>query len=368
MKLVQYLFKRFIPLFVGALLFFALVLVLVDLLMNLWNYISNQVPMSTVMRILVLYIPKTIWYATPLAILFAVAYTLSDFYASNELIAVFASGVPLVKFTAPLLIFSFLMSFALFFFDDRLVVPTYGEKTKLQETALKKEKSLDNDKIVVIGEGGRVIYKADFFDNGAQKLHVLYLVIRNEDRSLNCVIYADTARWVASRNEDGELSDDEGKWSLSGAVQYSLIDGQLVQQNLDRNLTTLLTEPPQTFRNNTISVEAVNAAEAKEYIEHLQRTGLPSGEARSLYYKKFSFPFVLFIVVFLSVGLSGKTRKNVLLTSLASCISAAVLFYVIQMITMLLAKFEYISPFWGAWFPVVLFVGIAIALLRYART
>lgn len=367
MKLVQYLFKRFLPLFIGALLFFALVLVLVDLLMNLWNYISNQVPMTTVFRILLLYIPKTIWYATPLAILFAVAYTLSDFYASNELIAVFASGVPLVKFTAPLLIFSFLMSFALFFFDDKLVVPTYGEKTKLQDTALKKEQSLDNDKIVVISEGGRIVYKADFFDNGAQRLHVLYIVARNEDKTLNAVVYADTARWVGE-TVDGAESDVTGRWNLASSVQYKLVDGELQEGKVDPAILELLTEPPQTFRNNTISVEAVNARQAREYIEHLQRTGLPSGEARSLYYKKFSFPFVLFIVVFLSVGLSGKTRKNVLLTSLASCISAAVLFYVIQMITMLLAKFEYISPFWGAWFPVVLFVGIAAALLRYART
>ena len=57
-----------------------------------------------------------------------------------------------------------------------------------------------------------------------------------------------------------------------------------------------------------------------------------------------------------------------MLMSLASCISAAVLFYVTQMITMLLAKFEYISPFSGAWLPVFMFVVIAAVVLRYART
>ena len=44
MKLVKYLFKRFIPIFFGALGFFSLVLVLVDLLMNLWKYIQNEAP------------------------------------------------------------------------------------------------------------------------------------------------------------------------------------------------------------------------------------------------------------------------------------------------------------------------------------
>ena len=38
----------------------------------------------------------------------------------------------------------------------------------------------------------------------------------------------------------------------------------------------------------------------------------------------------VFIVVFLAIGLSGKTRKNVLLVSLAMSITAVVLFYVFQ--------------------------------------
>lgn len=360
MTLIYYLFKKFIPLFLGALAFFSLVLALVDLLMNLWSYISNQVAGLTVAKISLLYLPKTVWYATPLAILFAVSYSLSDFYANNELVAVFASGVPLIRFTMPLLVFSFAMSIGLFFFEDKLVVPTYAQKTELQQTVLNKEKSMNNDKIVVLGEGGNLIYKADFYDDEARRLFALYLVVRNDDKSLKAVVRADSALW----------KDDH--WVLSGATQYTVqqpgTSEKLVIQAPTKDVTALLTEPPETFRNNTISVETVSAEEAREYIDHLQRTGLPSGEARSEYYKKFAFPFILFIVVFLSIGLSGKTRKNVLLVSLASCISAAVLFYVSQMITMLLAKFEYISPFMGAWFPVFLFVVISLVLLRFART
>lgn len=356
MTLIRYLFKRFIPLFLGALAFFALVLVLVDLLMNLWNYISNQVPGAMVGRILLMYVPKCVWYATPLAILFAVSYTLSDFYANNELVAVFASGVPLINFTAPLLIFSFILSIGLFLFDDRLVVPTYAQKTELQQKVLNKEKSLNNDKIVVISDEGNIVYKADYYDDNSKRLYTLYVIIRNEDKTLAAVIRADSAVF------------QNDHWNLSGGTQYTFSDGVMTVRSPDRTLVERLTEEPTTFQNNTISVEAVNAREAKQYIDHLQKAGLPFAEELSLYYKKFAFPFVLFIVVFLSIGLSGKTRKNVLLVSLAACISAAVLFYVSQMVTMLLAKFQYITPFMGAWFPVFLFVAISVVLLRYART
>ena len=142
----------------------------------------------------------------------------------------------------------------------------------------------------------------------------------------------------------------------------------VVSRSISPEYAARLVEPPETFRNNTISVEEVSTKEAKVYIEHLEKAGLPSAEAKSLYYKKFAFPCVVFIVVFLAVGLSGKTRKNVLLISLALSITAVVLFYVMQMITMLMAKFEAIPPLFGAWFPVIFFIFLSAVLLRFAKT
>ena len=356
MTLVKYLLKKFVPLFIGSLLFFAFVLMLVDLFMNLWNFISNSVPPETVFHIMLLYFPKCMWYAAPLGILFAVSYTLSDFYANNELVAVFASGVPLIKFTAPLLVFSIIMSFAMFYFEDKVVVNTYAKKVEMQEIALNNEKNLNNDKIVVMSEKGNIVYKADFYDNASMRLYTLYIVIRNEDKTLNSIIRADSALW------------HEDHWKLSGALKYTLKDNTLISSPVDNETLNLLTELPETFRNNTISVETVNTKEAKEYIAHLKRVGLPYAEPLSVYYKKFAFPFILFIVVFLSIGLSGKTRKNVMLISLACCISSAVLYYVFQMVTMLMARFGILTPFLGAWLPVFLFTGLSIILLKYART
>ena len=248
------------------------------------------------------------------------------------------------------------MSLALFFFDDKVVVPTYAKKTAEQEEVLQKDKSLNNDKIVILSENGNICYKAEFYDDTAKRLTSLYIIIRNEDKTLNAVIRADSASW------------QEDKWILSSAIQYTQKDGTITVGSVTSENRERLTEPPETFQNNVISVETVDSATAKVYIEHLQKAGLPYAEPQSLYYKKFSFPFILFIVVFLSIGLSGKTRKNVMLMSLASCISAAVLFYVTQMVTMLLAKFGAISPFMGAWFPVFMFVVIAAVVLKYART
>ncbi len=355
MKFVQYLLRRFIPVFLGATGFFSLILILVDLLMNLWGFISQQVPPEKILYVMLLYIPKTLSFSLPLSILFAVSYVLSDFYAKNELTAVFASGVSLLRFTMPLLILSLILSFGLFLFEDKVVVPTFAQKTSLQNELLNKNETKDNDRLVVIAEGGSIVYKADYYDDDKVYLRNLFVIFR-ESSELKTILRSSRAEW------NGEY------WVMNKGFQYDYIDGQLEMKFPSLELMKTLTEPPETFRNNTISVETVDVKEAKAYIKRLKRAGLPISEPLSEYYKKFSFPFVVFIVVFLSIGLSGKTRKNVLLISLVLCIGAAVLFYVTQMVTMLLAKFGYISPFVGAWFPVILFIFLSGVLLKYART
>ena len=134
------------------------------------------------------------------------------------------------------------------------------------------------------------------------------------------------------------------------------------------NFTSLLTESYEIFRKTTVDVSSVNAADAKIYINHLKKAGLPYNEPLSVYYKKFAFPFILFIAAFLAVGLTGKTRKNVLLISLSLSITAVVLFYVFQMVTMVLAKTGVMNPFMGAWLPDIVFLFIAGFLLKYSRT
>ena len=106
MTLVRYLCARFLRVFAVALLFFTMVLVLVDLFMNLWRFIAQNVPASQIFTIMGLYIPKAVSFGLPLAVLFSVSYTLSELYAKNELTVIFASGIPLINFTFPLLVLS----------------------------------------------------------------------------------------------------------------------------------------------------------------------------------------------------------------------------------------------------------------------
>lgn len=353
MILTLYLLKKFFPVFLGALIFFAFTLNLIDLLINLWQYILEAVPLKEVLHIAWLYVPKTLSFSIPLAVLFSAAYTISSLHAANELVVIFCAGVSLFRFTLSLLTVSFLLSIAFFFFENSLVVSSYAQKKEAQRLALNEPLSYDNDKVVVLADSGLAVYRADYYDDTQKKLYGLYIFLRNTDKTLNKIIFCRQAAW------DGET------WIFENPITYQSKNDRLEYSN-DTDFVSH--EEPDIFKNIALSVEEVDTKQAFEYIQKLKKTGLPFAEELSLYYKKFSFPFIIFISVFLSIGLSGKSRKNILVMSLVSCVGAAVLFYVLQMVTMLFAKFGYISAFAGAWFPVFFFIVISVILLQLART
>jgi lipopolysaccharide export system permease protein len=127
-------------------------------------------------------------------------------------------------------------------------------------------------------------------------------------------------------------------------------------------------EPPDAFRRSAVKPDELSALELRLFVEDLRNAGMPYSEAEASFYHRFSFSTVSFIVMILSLSMGGRFKKNILLMSLLASLSVAVVFYVIEMITMMMAKLGYIPAPLGAWFPVGIFIAIGLMLLGGAKT
>lgn len=357
MRLLQrYLLKLFIPTFVVAMLFFVLLLQLGDLFANIVAYLQNGAQFKDIVKVMWLYIPKCIAYSVPLAILFAGSYTMGNLYAQNELTSIFSAGISLGRFTLPLLVLGFFFSVGMIFFEDNVVIKYFYEKTQLSKKLLQEEESLDTQDLVILSELGKIVYTADYFNAENQTLANAYIIVRDEDGNLSLVIKSSHMVW----NED--------RWTTDSAEVYRFDEKNSVSclNNIPDNI--ILSEPPANFQKNLSSVDEMRISEAKEFIAALKKNGLPYYEALSKYHRRFSFPFTIFIVLFFSISLGGKFKKNILLMSILFSLGIATLFYVTEMVTMLSAKWEYISPLAGAWTPIFIFSILSIFLLKNSRT
>ncbi len=352
-----YLLRIFLPALGASLGLFALILELVDLFGNLWRYLAQEAPLLAVLKVMALYLPTAVSNGLPIALLFAASYSLASLYAGNELTVIFGSGVSLARFTAPLFAAALALCALSFFFDDGVVLRTVKSKNELSRQLLNQKSSLSNPDVTVIARDGAIVYRVQFYDDASMSLSGVTVIERDDKGEPAARTEAATARWDGSRWVFGRVRRFEraldGSWN-------DLSYGSWTSERLD--------ERPDAFRSQNRDLNELSASELGVYVSFLRRAGLPFAAAQAERNKRYSFAFTPLVVVLLAGAAGGRFRKNVLLASLLTSLIAATLYYVAQMITMLLAKTGAIDPRLGAWAPLVVFIAAGVLLFRTART
>jgi len=355
MILDKYLMRHFLPIFFVSISMFVFLLLLIDLFSNLIRYLNNEVPIATILKISFFYIPKSISYAMPMSLLFAAAYTLGDLYSRNELTSVFATGIPLWRFCMSFVVVGLAASIFSFYLDDRIVIPTLKQKNELSRRALKQYVTESNSDIAIISKNGTVNYYADYFDSEKNILNGVSVIEKDEKGSFVSLVRSPSAEWV------------DGYWHFRNAVIYRY-DAEGVVRIYPFTSNDAYNENPDMFRRNAVNVEELTAKNAGLLVRDLRMAGLPYRHTQANYYHRYSFAATSLIVMILSISMGGRFRKNILLMSLFSSLSVAVVYYIAEMLSMTMAGLNIIHPFVGAWFPVFIFIVIGVLLLRSAKT
>ena len=356
--LAKMIFKDLIPVFFVALVFFVMVLQLLDIFNNLWKFLNNDVPLATVFRISLLYVPKCVSYVLPVSILFSVTYTLGNYYANNELIAILNSGISLFRLSLPVLLLGLFVSLGSFLFDQYLVIETFRLKNEMTSELTGSRVNYNNSQVTIMTERGNRIYHAVFYNDTSRELSRPMVLERNGSGMLVRRIEADRAVW-----------EGEG-WKFLNARIYEDFDGEKGPKlsQLKDYTDPVLSEPPETFRRDLRNVEEMTLRDAREWIQSQIRAGLPYKESLTDYYRRFSFAMTSFIVTLISCALGSRFKKNILLMSLLTSLGLSVAYYIMQMITALMATYGTVTPLMGAWLGFILFFLGGIILFRHAPT
>jgi lipopolysaccharide export system permease protein len=352
------LLRSFLILLAIALLFFVLLVELFDLFANLWRYLAQGTGMLEILKIAWLYLPKCLSYALAPALLFACSYALGLLYKNNELIAILGSGISLYRLLAPLLALGILLSLASFWFEEGVVIDSLRLKNQLYRASVKLELPLSRTNVTVTSADGRIVYQADYYDDKKQSLTGVMILRRDEHGRFSARMDSEKASWNGTH------------WVLQNARSFTWDPAEkLLRESRASQLEDAdLSEPPATFRKSTRRVEEMGASQARSFVTQLRRAGLPFREALTEYYRKYFVALNPLIVILLASGVGGRFRKNVLLLSLLVALVLSVVYYVGQMITLILAKNALISPLAGAAFSFLVFLVGGILILRTART
>lgn len=356
--LYKMILLAFIPIFILALFFFVLILELVDLFANLWRYLNYDVPLNQILKVMILYLPTCISFSVPIALLFAVSFSLGNFYANNELISIFGSGVSLFRFVLPVLFFSILISGLWFLFQENIVIETLERKNELSNNLLKQKSSLSNTNVTVLSPDNTIIYHAEYYNDENKTLANITVVERDENMAFQRRIEADRGEW------DGD------RWVFNNCRVFAWNgDNTFITETYESEVNDeTFVQKPALFRKTVRNIDEMERSEAKEWIESLRKAGLPFRGALTEYYQRFSFALTPFVVAMISSAIGGRLKKNILLMSLLLSLGISVIYYVLQMVLVLFAKLGYIPPIAGAWGTFLIFLFTGFWLFKNART
>ena len=333
---------------------FSLAVELVDVL---HRYFVRRVPLSVIWRIILLYYPKCLVLSLPAALLFSVTYTMGDFYAHNELIAVFCSGISLRQLTIPLIVIGLLLSVLVFFFEDLVVVRTLRTKNQLYREAVGVSISLSDTNLLVTSVGGQVVFHAATFDQESSQL------------TRTVILELDSARRLVSRMDANRARWNGDKWIFEGVRRYTWRERILVEERFEEYIETRLTLPDEAaFETSDRNMDEMRFRDGLSWSQDLRRNGRAYRSVLVDTYNKISFATTPLFVTLVGVSLGGLFRKNVFLMS--SLLSLAVVFlsYVLRALSDLLAKSGVISPVGGALGGALLVLAVSVILFRVSRS
>ncbi|TVQ25866.1 MAG: YjgP/YjgQ family permease [Spirochaetaceae bacterium] len=355
-RLHAMLIRGFFPVFVIATVFFVTILQLVDLFENITRYIDLEVSFAQIAVVQLLYLPRSVHFALPMSLLFAVSFTLGTLYSNNELIAVFGSGVSLRAFVAPLVAGGLLFSAGSFVFHERVVIDTFVEKTRLERELLNITTSASNTDVTRLGSAARRLYHAGYYNDATTTLSSVILIERDPDGALRRIVHARSARW------------DADVWTVQNARFFDVSDDGIVERSVGSQRMEGFDLPPSAFGRTSQSIDELRIADARAFVETQRMSGLPFRQDLTKLYSRYSFALTPFVVILIATAIGGRFKKNILLMSLLVSLCVSVVYYVAQMVSELLAYSGLISPLFGAWFGVGAFIVIGASLLQASRT
>ncbi|PJZ65015.1 LPS ABC transporter permease LptG [Leptospira wolffii] len=320
----KYLFSEFIKTFLGT--FIAITFLA---LMMKYNDISNDLKATKAPKfhawLYILYsIPDiAVNYSVNLSQLFAVSFTLGQFSANKEIVAMMSAGVSFRRIVTPIIVFSFSLWIGTFFFTQLLVAPMNA-------------KANEEHKIVKEGSGNHlsgIVYQFHF--KGKEGFYYIYYYDPKDEEIKGGFNYI---RLRPEQTPDYVLTSQKAKydpardiWVLTG-VEETKFDENLNVISVGKFPTKeyYLPEKPEYFKKPKGSVEEMNFFELLEEKENRVKKGLSYGDVDIARHALFANPF--FIVVVTLVGcVSGYfTKRMAVVASLGVSIIVALVYLIMN--------------------------------------
>ncbi|HEY0672224.1 MAG TPA: LptF/LptG family permease, partial [Longimicrobiales bacterium] len=416
--LTRYLLRAHIAPFLFALFALTSLLFVNTVARRFPDMAGKGLPNSVIFEVMALSLPHIVALTLPMAVLVAVLYAWSQLTADNEVTALKASGVSLLRLQVSLVVAGAVLGAAMLYFNDRILPETNHQLKVLlmdinrKSPTLQLKEQVIND-IQTSNMQNRYFLQAASIDARTNKLRdvVIYdLSLPGRDRT----VYADSGRMAFNREQtnlfltlyDGSVH--EVRKSEPANFQRVFFEEQLLKvEGIGNVLERTAQDEYRSDREMSLAMlgAAVDSSEAnlarirkeaREFSQSAVKDAMARGsnEGRALqtaselrmlaaraaaeqrrsnefkveYHKKFAIPFACIVFVLIGAPLAVRFPRG----GPGMVIAVSLMIFGIYYMSLIggesLGDKGKVKPFWGPWAPNLLFLLLSIGgLLRMGR-
>ncbi len=337
---------------------FLMLFIVLDLLDNLTDFLQYHARFGQVLHYYLLVLPEAFVLILPMSLLLAVLFCLSNLGKNNELIAMRASGVSVLRAAAPLLTAGAAATILVFWVNDSFV-PRAREKADAFLFDLRGRGSkytLGNFFFANAPEHRD--WFARRFDTRARRLETVEVHQRGPDNKPLLDVFAESATW------------SNGQWHFAQADIYDYTRGAGTVVHVAQTNFPAFAESPRRLVLEGRRPSQMTIGELRRHVAALleARRQRQLADYRVELQYRYAFPLTCFIVVWLGVPLGMQvSRRGGALLGVGTALGLVVAFYFLSNISLALGKGEHLPAAVAAWLTNAIFAAVGAVLLARAH-
>jgi lipopolysaccharide export system permease protein len=328
----------------------------VDLFEKIDMYLDNKVPVHVIAMYYGASVPEIVLTVLPMAMLLSCLLALGQLGRNNELTAMQAAGLGLVRIAAPLYVLALSVSALVFLVNETALPRISARRNEILQVDIKKQ-NIEGPRVrsnlAYLGTDGRTFLIREYRVPEREMREVVIQQIQHN--TLMGRIDAESARW------------EKGRWVFNrGFTRRFDQEGEHAAQF---NQLTIpgLRERPEDFATAEEDPQELSYVQLVRYIDRLRESGSRVQKYLVELYLKVAFPLTNFIVVLIGSALSIRVKRGSLAMAFGLSVFISFLYYAIIRTGQSLGHNGQLPPFLAAWLGNFIFAAIGLDLVRRAR-
>ena len=353
MKIIdKYIIKQYLTTFFVMFGLFIPIGIMVDFAEKIDKFRENEVPGDLIIS----YYIDFVWYfgsqLYPVFLFLAVIFFTSRIANNTESTAILSSGLSCQRFTKPFFISaSIIVSFALF--AGMFIVPKSNLNfNEFVSEYVKSEEKRNTSRLFKQINDNEYIYVSAY--DPSRKRGLNFTLENFDGNELKHKITATTIRW------------DDSIFRLTNYVKRTINGDQEILKKITRKDTLLDFDVDDLAPLNYVA-ETLNFFELNELIRYERRAGSPLINSHLLVrHKRYTIPLSCFILTLIAISVSSFKKRGGTGSNLAIGVSLGFLFIFLDKIFSVLVIKSNFSPALASWGILLVFLTIALFLLKKA--